>query len=548
MPSSLLPTTNRKDIDMGQSPLVDRLSVQISSLQEGFELLTGGSNLKELARRFFHVLRGNFVTTEITVYHKASANERWQKLYGKGTENGEEYLGDAPAQFVLKGYGGKNPKIAVAQPLIDGSCVGVIVGRKLGGAAYSSLDKISLQIFLQLFATAYQAHLQQRKEKELNFSLNHRLLQLNSLIDTGIELTRRRKNVAPQVLALQRAASLTNASWGMFRKKVGQEIVETLIFPDGATPHRPTSKLHHMHSSFSFQQSTYIFDLYEKESRSGTVPFEETDRLLLDAVAQQVHAVVESQFLQRQELEKQKIEQDISVAASIQQRILPTALPSIPGYDLFGINLPTRTIGGDYYDCIPLNNGAYGLVIADVAGKGVPAALLVSSFHAYLHAYIENITSLVELAQRLNKAICNASTAERYITAIVGLLHPERGELHLLNAGHNPVYVLRRDGSVEQLSKGGIAFGMMDVDFPYEVDCATIAPGERVLLYTDGVTEAMNVQGKQYDAQDSLKNFLIDHRPSSAEVFVRDLLADVAAFTGAASQSDDITALYVIRS
>jgi len=88
----------------------------------------------------------------------------------------------------------------------------------------------------------------------------------------------------------------------------------------------------------------------------------------------------------------------------------------------------------------------------------------------------------------------------------------------------------------------------MDVDFPYEVDCATIAPGERVLLYTDGVTEAMNVQGKQYDAQDSLKNFLIDHRPSSAEVFVRDLLADVAAFTGAASQSDDITALYVIRS
>lgn len=532
---------------MGLPPLVERLSVQIASLQEGFELLMRASNLKDLARQFLHILRGNFVTTDITIYYKPTAHDSWQKLYGKGSHEGEEYLGGTPTEFVLKGYGGKNPKLAVAQPLMDRSCVGVILGRKLGGGAYSALDKISLQIFLQLFATAYQAYTQQRKEKELIFSLNHRLLQLNSLIDTGIELTRRKKNLSPQALALQRAASLTNASWGMFRKRVEKEIVETLVFPAGTNPHRPPSKLYHIHSSFVFQQSTYIFDLYEKESRSGTIPFEETDRLLLDAVAQQVHAVVENQFLQKQELERQKIEQDIAVAASIQQRILPATLPPIPGYDIFGINIPTRAIGGDYYDCIPLGSGGYGLVIADVAGKGVPAALLVSSFQAYLHAYIENVGSLVELAQRLNRAICNASTAERYITAVVGLLRPERGELHTINAGHNPVYLLRSDGSVDSLSRGGIAFGMIDIDFPYEADSVTIAPGERVLLYTDGVTEAMNAQGKQYDAQDGLRHFLVANRPLSAETFVRDLLADVAAFTGAAPQSDDITAMYLVR-
>ncbi len=527
--------------------LVERLSVQIASLQEGFELLTRASSQKELARRFFHILRGNFVTTDITIYYKTTASDPWQKLYGKATCEGEEYLGGTPPEFVLKSYGGKNPKLAVAQPLMDGSCVGVILGHKLGGAAHSALDKISLQIFLQVFATAYQALSQYRKEKELIFSLNHRLLQLNSLIDTGIELTRRKKNLAPEAFALQRAAALTNASWGMFRKRVEKENVETLVFPEGTQPRRSRSKLHHIRSGFTLHGITYIFDLYEKESREGTIPFEETDRLLLDAVVQQVYAVVENEFRQKQELERQKIEQDIAVAASIQQRILPAELPRIQGYDIFGINIPTRAIGGDYYNCIPLNGRGYGLLMADVAGKGVPAALLVSSFHAYLHAYLDNVGSLVELAQRLNQAIFSASTAERYITAVVGILQPDRGELQMINAGHNPVYVLRADGTVEALSKGGIAFGMIDMDFPYEVDSVTLAPGDRVLLYTDGITEAMNAHGEQYDAHDALQSFLLAHRPSSSEAFVRGLLADVASFTGAAPQSDDMTAMYLMR-
>ncbi len=162
--------------------------------------------------------------------------------------------------------------------------------------------------------------------------------------------------------------------------------------------------------------------------------------------------------------------------------------------------------------------------------------VLVSSFHAYLHAYLDS----------LNQAIFSASTAERYITAVVGILQPDRGELQMINAGHNPVYVLRADGTVEALSKGGIAFGMIDMDFPYEVDSVTLAPGERVLLYTDGITEAMNAHGEQYDAHDALQSFLLAHRPSSSEAFVRGLLADVASFTGAAPQSDDMTAMYLM--
>lgn len=531
---------------MASQHLVDRLSVQIDSLQESFILLARASNVKELARQFFHVLRGNLVTSDISIYFKTEAHDAWEFLHGK-SRDGTEYLAEAPDAFVLKGFGGRNPRLAAVQPLAQKSWVGVVVGRKLDGSAYSALDKISLQIFLQLFATAYQSHLQQRKEKGLIFSLNHRLLQLNSLIDTGIELTRRKRGVSPQTLALERAASLTNASWGTFKKTVDGNVTELLMFPDGMKRHRIKDKRHRIHAGFKFQDSSYAFNLYEKESRTGTVPFDETDRMLLAAVTRQVYAVVENQFLHHEELEKQKIEQDISVAAAIQQRILPATLPVIEGYDLFGINIPTKSVGGDYYDCLPLRNGTYALIIADVAGKGVPAALLVSSFHAYLSAYLEVEFSLLELAQKLNSAMHKASTAERYITGIVGLLNPSTGELQTINAGHNPMYVHRSDNTIQEFANGGIAFGMLDIEFPYQSDLLTIRPGERLLLYTDGVPEAMNSKGMLYDTSDALKKFMINNRPGSAEAFVRSLMSDVTGFTGSAPQSDDITALYLLR-
>lgn len=531
---------------MASQHLVDRLAIQIDSLQEGFELLSRATSLKDLAKQFFHLVRGNLVTTDITIYYKTTSDSSWEPLQGKG-RGGATYLGEAPAEFMLKGFGGKHPRLAVAQPLVDKSCIGVVLGPKLGGAAYSSLDKISLRIFLQLFAGAYQAHLQQRKEKQLIFSLNQRLLQLNSLIDTGIDLTRPKRAALPETLALERVASLTNASWGTFKKTVDGVVVEELTFPEGVTPHRIKDKRHRIQAGFTFRDAKYAFRLYEKESRAGTIPFDETDATLLGAVARQLHAVIESRFLHSEELEKQKIEQDISVAASIQKRILPETLPAIEGYDLFGINIPTKSVGGDYYDCIPLANGTYALIMADVAGKGVPAALLVSSFHAYLAAYLEADCSLLGLAQKLNTAIHRASTPERYITAIVGVLNPSTGELETINAGHNPLYLHRNDNTIEEYAAGGIAFGMLDIEFPYQSDRIIIQPGERVLLYTDGVPEAMNNDEKQYDADDSLKNLVRTRRPSGAAEFIRLLIDDVAAFTGSAPQSDDITAMYLLR-
>ena len=286
-----------------------------------------------------------------------------------------------------------------------------------------------------------------------DLSLNHRILQLNSLIETGIEVAKLDHEV-PHHLALARAASLTNASKGVVTVTSGKTVEEEYTFPVGAVVDRSAARVQSIISSFSFLEKTYSFELFDKESRSGVTPFEETDHLLLDALARQVHASIENRYLVEQTLEKQRIEQEMSVAASIQQKILPVALPEVAGYDISGINIPSKSVGGDYFNCIPLHDGRFALIIADVAGKGVPAALLVSSLHAYLSAYLEGSFAITRLAARLNKVMYNDSTADKFITAFFAILTPETGDLDCLSAGHNPAYVLRNDGTITELHAG----------------------------------------------------------------------------------------------
>jgi sigma-B regulation protein RsbU (phosphoserine phosphatase) len=423
----------------------------------------------------------------------------------------------------------------------------MVLSFQVPGATLSDVDSVSLRLFLQLFDTAYQSLLNRRNEKDLVFALNHRVLQLNSLIDTGIEVSKLDQGIAPQWLALERAASLTNASHGAVTVTNQKGVKEEAFFPSGVRPRDVSSPDRHIKSSFNFADCTYAFELFEKESRSGVIPFDATDQLLLDALARQVHASLENHYLHQQALEKQRIERDMSVAASIQQKILPKSLPSITGFDIAGINIPSKFVGGDYFDCIPLPGGKYALVIADVAGKGIPAALLVSSLHAYLSAYLETTMSLVDLAARLNKVICQASTDDKFITAFIALLSPETGEVDAVNAGHNPVYWLRNDGAIREIKAEGIPFGMLDLDLPYKNEKFTLDKGERLLLYTDGIPEATSEQGTLYESVAPLQDFLAQRKTVRADAFIKDLIDDIKKFTGNAPQSDDITALYLVR-
>jgi phosphoserine phosphatase RsbU/P len=515
----------------------------IGTLEEAFRRLSAAPTLKDQSTRLREVLAGYFPGDRVSLYRRTGME--WESLGGEGDGSVPHFPspdGDAPAASALEGG-----KVSIVLKLADRSQIGVLLLRGGRGTPYAESDLITLRLFLTLFDNAYRELVARRNEKELIFSLNHRVLQLNSLIDTGIEVSKLSGSTPPHHLALERAASLTNASSGVLRVSRGGRTEEEGWFPHGGAPEGAGSRGGGISSAFDFGGETYRFQLFDKESRSGIIPFDETDQLLLDALSRQVHASLENLFLHQEALEKQKIEQDIAVAASIQQRILPKTLPGIDGYDIAGINIPSKSVGGDYYDCIPLPDGRFAMVIADVAGKGVPAALLVSSFHAYLTAYLEGAMPLVDLAVRLNRVIARASTEDKFITAFFALLTPSSGALESVSAGHNPVFLRHTDGTLQELSLGGIPLGMLDMDFPYRSESLTLKSGERLLLYTDGIPEATDGRQRLYDQDFPLKEFVGGHIPVRAETFIQELIADVKKFTGPAPQNDDITALYLLK-
>jgi serine phosphatase RsbU (regulator of sigma subunit) len=516
------------------TPPPDRLATSIAAIQEGFRTLSQTATVKDLSARFTGVLRMLFPGDTIGLYHRADDALPWNDL----TSQGES----VPADFFSTGADPRD--LRVTQRLPDHSSLAL---RLLPAGGSHGADILSLRVFVLLFDNAYRGLLSRRYEKELIFSLNHRVLQLNSLIDTGISLSKLDGHAPPHHLALERAAALTNAARGIVSVATASGPAERYVFPAGADDAGKVDPARTISTAFMFEATTYTLVLFDKESRSGVGPFDETDQLLLDALARQVQASLENRYLHAQALEKLKIEQDIAVAASIQQRILPHALPAIDGYDLAGINIPSKSVGGDYYDCIPIGGGKFALVIADVAGKGVPAALLVSSLHAYLTAYLESPIAILDLARRLNRVICRASTDDKFITAFLAVLDPITGALESLSAGHNPVFLLRAGGKLQELALGGVPFGMLDMDFPYQSEKVELHPGDRLLLYTDGVTEATNEQNELYDTVVPLKQFVTQRATGKAQEFITALIADIKKFTGSAPQNDDITALYLTR-
>ena len=299
-------------------------------------------------------------------------------------------------------------------------------------------------------------------------------------------------------------------------------------------------------SDFKFQGEKFQVSLYDKESRQGIIPFDETDSLLLDALTRQIQAALENDFLQKQSLEMETVKRELAIAATIQQRILPENLPDIPGYELAGNNIPAIEVCGDYYDVIQVADEKYALIMADVSGKGIPAALLVSTLQASLRVYLENEPDLTYLNDRLNKLIYQSTTSEKYLTMSMCYLDSKTGDIEFVNAGHNPPLITHNDQSLTKVITGGIPIGMADLGLTYDKKKYKIEPGEGILMFTDGITEAMDMDEEMYE-DDRLDAFLTKNRQESAPQFIDRLIDDVEKFVGDAPQSDDITALYVKR-
>jgi len=235
-------------------------------------------------------------------------------------------------------------------------------------------------------------------------------------------------------------------------------------------------------------------------------------------------------------LHQQEQEREITEAKAIQEKLLPRDLPQMPGYEIASAWQSARLVGGDYFDILPLDEKTLGLCIADVAGKGMPAALLMSN----LQAAVRGLSSLSAaphlLCARLNSIVCRNTDSDRFITFFYAQLDGPSRRLAYVNAGHNPPFVMRSDGSHERLRVGGAVLGVFD-GRNYELGSAQLLPGDRVVLFTDGVTEASNPSGEEF-GEVRLLGLLEDHRTLSADELQAKILAVVAEFSGGRRQDD----------
>ena len=534
---------------MEQNLLVEKLSLQAESFQEGFEILVKCSNFDEITKNFWHLLRGNFLVTNIHILHKSSFGAEWEIIASQTIEEKlDQSLLEHKEHLSIKYIPNEKYNAVVVLPLSDSSYLGILVGKKLDGGDLNDFDKITLQILLQVFSSAYNSFLNQKNEKKLIFELNEKILQLNHLIDADIELSRYDKQNVLFDLAIERVVSLTNASSALIKITNTEDgsVERQITFPSNLNQEIIINSPHKIEFAFEFNNKRYLFVLSEKETRKGATSFSDLDKLLLQAISRQVQASIENEFLLGQSLEKERIEKELNLAAAIQQRIIPKELPKIDGYEIAGINIPSKEVGGDYYDCIELTDGKYALIIADVAGKGISAALLVNTLNAALYSYLEFNLPLTDLADKLNKLIFKSSPSDKYITFFIAVLNSKTGDLDILNAGHNPIFLVRNNLELEQVEAGGIGLGMLDFGIPYEGKKLTLEVGEKLFLYTDGIPEAMNINEEEY-SDERMIEFLKNNSEKKPANFIALIVSDVKNHVGAAQQSDDITSLFLKR-
>ena len=292
--------------------------------------------------------------------------------------------------------------------------------------------------------------------------------------------------------------------------------------------------------------------VFNKEGRAGiTLEFTDEDGILLEAFATQVGVAIENARLYQEAIEKRRLQAEMEEAAKIQENLLPKAPPKIPGYEIAGISIPHHDgVGGDYYGYIQEPDGSWGLVIADIAGKGMQAALLVATLRAALLSEVARQADLPARAMALNALIRESSPIDKYATLCYARLQPETGRLTSLNAGHNSPLVIRQDGSIQRLEAGGLMIGMYPDDMlcrmlEYEDETIQLYSGDTVLFYTDGVTETVNIHDEMYE-EERLEELAKQLRSADASEICTEIYNATLEFQGEAQRFDDLT-LMVLR-
>ena len=348
-------------------------------------------------------------------------------------------------------------------------------------------------------------------------------------------------------LELVREIGYPKGSEEAFRLQVGQGIVgwvaktgEPLIVPDVSRDPRYVTARPSTRSELAAPLAVggRTIGVFNLESDAADTYHEGHLELVL-AFAAQAAIAVERARLTRELLERRHLEKELAIARDIQLSFLPKSSPRIPGFDLAGTARPHDEVGGDYYDFINAGGSRLGIAIADVSGKGIPAALIMAGFRMSLRAEIRNEFTIRAVMRKVNSLLHESLERNRFVTAFYGVLDVRNRVLIYSNGGHNPPLLMHADGSIEYLTEGGMALGVMG-DSVY-ADCPVhLDPGDVMVMFTDGVSESESPSGEQF-GQLRIEQCVAKLATLSSQEIVDGLVREVVSWTGERGPNDDLT-------
>lgn len=282
------------------------------------------------------------------------------------------------------------------------------------------------------------------------------------------------------------------------------------------------------------------------DTNTRAFPYMETDLELITGIANQAAVAIVNARLHSQLVEQHKVAREMEIARTIQMNLLPKVYPNLPGYDVSAMSLPAKHVGGDYYDFLTLPDGRIGFAIADVSGKGVPAAILTATTRSYLQSETQQAdTTIAETVQRINRMVHRDVTNDMYVTMALIYLNPKKGELEYVNAGHSHPILMSHQGEIKFLDEGGLFLGIVDVG-TYEKANEVMNQGDILVMVTDGVTDILNGKGEAFGAE-RFYSILRQSTHLSAEEIRNAIYQACVTHRGDADQFDDFTLIVIKR-
>lgn len=442
-------------------------------------------------------------------------------------------------------------------------CVGIVcLGEKLNKQDYLKDDLDFLKTILNIAASAIQNSLIVEELKLVNRELDSRIQRLSSLFELSKEFGLFSESTkVTRLLIFALIGQFLVQKYALLRFEGNDiEVIEPKLPVEELLNNLRKIDYHRIDASLNREQVALLFpSLYGMGievivpmqiqgktkgliilgRRINNIDYTDADIEFIFSVGSLAIISMENRRLFREALEKQKMEEELDLAREIQRNLLPQKIPAYCNFDLAAVNVSSKQVGGDYYDIIELDDNDCVIAIADVSGKGVPASLLMANMQAFLQVICRQNVPL-DIATGLINDLISKNTADgKFITFFWGVLNNIDKTFEYVNAGHNPPLLIR-DGKIIKLEIGGIILGVMKTMLPYRSEKIQLIKDDVVVMFTDGISEAMNKKGEEY-SDEVLEKLSLEIAGESSENIMKKIQSDVQKFTDGAHQSDDIT-------